>query len=145
MNGHETVRQIYRQYYADADAAEKRCGPADGLFGFGKKAVDDPCHTAFIESLKTALEAFRQQAPDSAAVREVLLYIYEAPDRHREPVSVYWMLIAAHGLTAELTALLNGADAAALYADYSRRYPRREQFPVQRELVRKLKTAAKQS
>lgn len=142
MNGPEAVRQIYRQYYADADAAEKRRSPADGLFGFGKKAADDPCHTAFYESLKAVLLEFRGQEPDSADVREVLSWIYEAPDTRPEPASVRWMLFAAHGLTAELIGCLNGTDAAALYADYGSRYRRFERFPVQQEVFRRLKKAA---
>ena len=76
MNGADTVRQIYLQYAADADAAERRHSPADGLFGLGKRAADDPCHTACLESLSAALTAFRQENPDSAAVREVLACIY---------------------------------------------------------------------
>ena len=142
MNGADTVRQIYLQYAADADAAERRHSPADGLFGLGKRAADDPCHTAFLESLSAALTAFRQENPDSAAVREVLACIYEAPAAHRQTPAVYWMMIAAHGLTAELTGCLNKEDAAALHSAYGRQYRRWERLPVQREIFRALKRAA---
>ena len=142
MNSAAAVRQLYLQYYADADAAVKKCGPADGLFGLGKKAADDPCHTAFFEALEKALAQFRQEEPDSGAVRALLSFIYEAPDTHREPVSAYWMLIAAHGLTAGLIGSLCREDAAALYDDYRSRYRRWERLPVQKDILQMLKQAA---
>ena len=53
--------------------------------------------------------------PDSAAVprteavkvsRELLDFMYQLPKSHEEPKSIYWMLIAVHGLTAILIPLL---------------------------------------
>lgn len=143
MTGFAEIQTLYLQYLADAASAEKKQKLTDGMFGFGKKAADDPCHSAFYDALKALLETYAGEQPDSADVREVLSFIYQEPLQHREPPSIYWMLIAAHGLTGSLTALLTAEDAAVLYQAYAKNYRCWERLPVQKDIYRKLKQAAK--
>lgn len=142
MNAAETIREIYAQYFAASEQAEQKRKPTDGMFGLGKKPADDPCHTAFYDSLIAAVTELAQQNPDPETVREILAYIYGLPEANREPVSVYWMLIAAHGTTDALIPMLTPQDAASLYADYDKRFRRRERMPVQKNILRVLKKAS---
>ena len=140
----DEVRNLYAKYLEEALSAEKKQKLTDGMFGFGKKAADDPCHSAFYEALKALLEAYAGETPDSGCVSEILSFIYQEPLHHREPPSIYWMLIAAHGLTSSLTETLSAKDAAALYEAYSKNYSRWELLPVQKDIYRRLKKIAKQ-
>ena len=126
------ILKIYDSYFEKALAAEKNRKPTDGMFGIGKKPGDDPCHTEFAAS-----------APDSAAVSELLAYMYGIPKEHQDPKSVYWMLIAVHGLTAELIPRLGRDEAAVLYREYGAAYRRWERLPVQQQVYRALAQAAK--
>lgn len=136
------IRKIYDSYLEKAFAAEENRKPTDGMFGIGKKPGDDPCHAEFAAELETALKHCREEAPDSAEVRELLDYMYQQPKSHEEPKSIYWMLIAVHGLTAILIPLLGQPDAAELKKSYTAAYKRRERLPVQQQILRALEQAA---
>ena len=142
-NETDRIRVIYADYLAAAKLAEEKQKPTDGIFGMGKKAADDPCHTAFIDTLKTALDEIAQQKPDSGTVREILSYICRMPLEYPSPVSIYWMLIAAQGLTKDLIPFLSQTDAAALADEFGKQYGRWERLPVQKELFRALQKASK--
>ena len=58
---------------------------------------------------------------------------------HPEPLSVFWMLNAVHGLTADLIPLLDPDDATLLRGQYDRDFPRRERLPVQKKVYEALK------
>ncbi len=137
------IRKIYDTYLEKAMAAEKNRKPTDGMFGIGKKPGDDPCHAEFADALEAALKEYAASAPDSAAVRELLSFMYTVPKRHEDPKSIYWMLIAVHGLTAELIPQLESADAAALHREYGAAFRRWERLPVQQQIFRALAQAAK--
>lgn len=137
------IREIYTEYLEAAALAEQKQKPTDGMFGIGKKAADDPCHTAFIDSLKAALEAYAQQSPASEETASILRYIYRMPLEHRSPVSIYWMLIAAHSLTEELIPFLSETDASALFSEYSGDFRRWERLPNQKKICRLLQKSAK--
>ena len=137
------ILKIYDSYFEKALAAEKNRKPTDGMFGIGKKPGDDPCHTEFAEVLEAALKEFAASAPDSAAVSELLAYMYGIPKEHQDPKSVYWMLIAVHGLTAELIPRLGKDEAEVLYREYGAAYRRWERLPVQQQIYRALAQAAK--
>ena len=67
--------------------------------------------------------------------------VFDAPRKHPEPKSAYWMLVAVQGLTRVLIPGLSKEDAAALAARYAEDYPRRERLPAQDELLTLLQTA----
>ena len=137
------IRKIYDTYLEKALTAEKNRKPTDGMFGIGKKPGDDPCHAEFADALEAALKEYAASAPDPAAVRELLSFMYMRPKSHEDPKSIYWMLIAVHGLTAELIPLLGRADAAALQKEYGAAFRRWERLPVQQQVFRALTQAAK--
>ncbi len=139
----EQVQHLYSTYLEKALEVEKKTPFAAGLFGMGKKASDDPCHDQFIQDLTALMAQFREESVESAALREALSYIFQAPAQHQEPASVYWMLIAAHSTTPEIIPLLNREDAAALYAQYDSAYKRRERMPVQTQVIKQLGKAMK--
>ena len=143
MTGKNEIEQLYQRYLEQAVRAEQDRRPGDGLFGIGKKPADDPCHTQFIEALQTAMQEYAAQEPDPAELREILSFVFRIPTEHREPASAYWMLLAAHGTVRSLIPLLAPADAAALSEGYGKLYRRWERLPVQQDVFKALRQAAK--
>ena len=142
-NGPEEIRILYREYLALAERLERERKPADGLCGKGREPADDPCHDRFADDLEAALSGFASGSPEPEAVREVLAFIYRAPKEHPEPLSIFWMLKAVHGLTADLIPLLGPDDAVLLCTQYDQDYPRRERLPVQKKVYEALKKASR--
>ncbi len=128
------LQALYKDYIEKALAAEKNRKPADGLFGFGKKAADDPCHEQFSESVETELKAFAETSPDSAEVRCVLEFMFQTPTAHQEPVSIYWMLEAVQGFAIPLIEKLSPQDAKRLKELYGSLYPRLQRLPIQNQV-----------
>ena len=120
----ESLKELYGEYLEKAFEVERNRKPGEGIFGFGKKPSDDPCHQRFLADLKDWLERFDGEEPDSASVREVLRVIFHAPKENSEPTSAYWILIAAQSLTKELIPRLSRTDADALSAEYAAEYNR---------------------
>lgn len=143
MSAYDDLRALYEAYIAKAEQLERDRKPGDGLFGFGKKTADDPCHEQFAADLEALLHAILAQAPSSDEVSRILAYIYRAPSEHPEPKTVYWMLRAVHGLTVELAGRLAPQDAKALRDTYAKEYPRRERFPAQKNVLAALDKARK--
>ena len=139
------IRKIYDDYLEKALNAEKNRKPTDGMFGIGKKPGDDPCHAEFAAQLEAALKEYAAEAPEPSSVRELLSYMYTLPKSHEDPKSIYWMLIAVHGLTSVLIPLLGKANAAALKKEYGAAFRRWERLPVQQQIYRALAQAAKET
>ena len=134
--------RLLEDYLADCEKLERARKPTE-MFGLKFGAPTDPRHDRFLEDMGDFLGDFAAEGPDSAAVRELLESLYSLPLRHPEPKSAYWMLVAVQGLTRELIPRLGREDAAALLKAYESAWPRRLRLPVQTELVRLLRTAAK--
>lgn len=134
---------LYRNYVETVARLERERKPGEGIFGFKGGPKDHPCHEQFAQDLTGLLEAFRTEQPDSASVKEALQQIYRAPRAEGVPQTAYWMLLAVHGLTENLTELLTEEDAAELLAEYTAAYPKREWFPAQKQLVKKLKARSR--
>ena len=136
---------LYEAYFEQVRAAEKRLKPADGLFGMGERLANAPCHDAFWEALRAFLDGMDVKE-DPGQAYQALDFIYRAPfaypDVHQ---SVYWMLLAVHGLTQPLIARLRPEDAQAMYLWYQKAYPRRERLPVQNQVLEALKRQGKRA
>ena len=140
----DSLQALYDAYLNEAIQVEKNRKPGEGIFGIGKKPSDDPCHDRFAANLKEWLEAFGEEEPDSAAIREVLSLIYQAPKKYPEPKSSFWMLIAVQSLTTGLIPRLSEADARALVGEFAGLYKRWERLPVQKQILDALNRAEKQ-
>jgi hypothetical protein len=132
------IKNLYDEYIAKAEKLESERKPADGLFGMGKKTADDPCHEQFANDLEAMIKSFAESKPDSGKVYEVMEYIYRMSDEHKEPLTVYWMLNAVHGLTLEMMELLGKDDAEKLYGQYRKTVPRWKRLPVQKKVCSEL-------
>ncbi|MCR5089506.1 MAG: hypothetical protein K6C08_08350 [Oscillospiraceae bacterium] len=133
----------YETYLEQALTAERNRKPGEGLFGFGKKPADDPCHDRFVADLEAMLTEFGETAPSSEETAGVLRRMYEAPRINREPQSAYWVLLAVQKLTLPLIERLDSEDTAKLLEYYRKAYPRRERLPVQDQILAALKKQKK--
>ena len=141
----DNLQALYDGYLKEAIQVEKNRKPGEGIFGIGKKPSDDPCHDRFASNLKEWLEAFGEEGPDSAEIREVLSLIYRAPKKYPDPKSSFWMLIAVQSLTLGLIPRLSESDARALVGEFAGLYKRWERLPVQKQILDALIRAEKQN
>lgn len=141
--GLEELRRLYEEYIVEAREARAKLKYFEGVFGFGRKSSDDPCHSRFMEAFEELMNAVAAEGLDSAELREMLAYIYRAPAENREPQAVYWMFMAVHGLTLELAGQLSREDAEALWSEYRKVYPRWERLPAQKKVLSALDAARK--
>ena len=144
MRSLEEIRQLYADYLEQVRQAEQSRKPLEGYLGFGRRLGTEPCHSAFAQALEALLGEIAQSAISSGETREMLEYIYRAPQEHRKPLAVYWMLIAVHGSTIRLINRLDRADAQALWTEYKRCYQRGDRLPVQKQVLAALKKACSQ-
>ncbi len=140
-HGLEAIRQLYEAYLEQVRQAEQTRRPFDGYMGFGPKLGGAPCHGQFARDLEALLQDLVRQEPDSAQAREMLELIYRAPQQHREPRAVYWMLLAVHALTAELIGRLDAEDAQTLLEEYKGLYGQRGLPPAQKKVLAALKAS----
>ena len=141
----DSLQALYDGYLKkDAIQVEKNRKPGEGIFGIGKRPSDDPCHDRFAANLKEWLEAFGEEKPDSAEIREVLSLIYRAPKKYPDPKSSFWMLIAVQSLTLGLIPRLSESDARSLVGEFAGLYKRWERLPVQKQILDALIRAEKQ-
>ena len=140
----QQLTALYESYLDEARKVELSRKPGEGIFGIGKRPSDDPCHDRFAANLKEWLEAFGEEAPDSAAIREVLSLVYKAPKKYPDPKSSFWMLIAVQSLTLGLIPRLSESDARALVGEFGGLYKRWERLPVQRQILDALIKTEKQ-
>ena len=133
------LEALYDAYLTTVEGLERNRKFGEGMFGFRGGPADNPCHDRFAEDLRALLGDFAAAEPDSADIRTMLAWVYEAPKRGAVPKSAYWMLIAVQALTKELIGGLSAEDARSLAARFEELYPRHERLPVQIELIRLLR------
>ena len=136
------MERLTEDYLADADKQERSRKPNE-LFGLKFGPSDDPLHERFAKDLAELMKDFAAGEPDSAALRAVLEKLFDAAKTYPEPRSAHWMLVAVQGLSKALIPGLSREDAAALAKDYEAAWPRRSRLPVQDDVLKLLKKAAK--
>ena len=139
----DKFREIMDQYEASLQALDSRSRPGDGIFGFGRKKADDPCHDAMdqaVEALLARLAADPEAAPEAPGLLRLLL---EAESARPWPDHARWMLMASqrHGML--LVPLLSPRDAAEIAARYAALYSRFDRFPAQQALLKALNASAR--
>lgn len=135
------IMDICDGYIQQAEKLEKEKKPTDGLFGMGKKPADDPCHDKFASDMEKALDELAKEEHPSGEIKDILSYIYHLPAEHRQPMSIFWMLCAVHGLTLALTDKLSPEDKTVLCTQYGTDFKRWERLPAQEQVYKKLKKA----
>ena len=138
------LRERYAAYLQEVGKLEADRKFGEGIFGLKGGPGDDPCHERFAESLRAFYEDFASQKPDSSSVKELMKYACTVPLEHTQLRTAYWMLLAVQGLTQPLIRHLQPEDAGLLADLYEKSYRRFERLPVQRQVIKALKTAAKQ-
>ena len=137
--GMDEIRRLYAAYLEQVRQAELSLKGMSGYMGFGPKLGDAPCHSQFAQDMEALLKDIAGRAPGSGHVREMLAYIYRAPQEHQKPLAAYWMLIAVQGLTIELIDRLDKADALALLGEYKKLYRWGERLPAQKKVLAALR------
>ena len=145
FTGLAEIRQLYADYLEQVRQAELSRKPLEGYMGFGRRLGNDPCHGEFAKALEDLLGDIAGRWPDSGETRAMLEYIYRAPMEHREPLAVYWMLIAVHGPTIQLLDRLNREDLLEIWTEYKKLYQRGDRLPVQKKVLAALRSRARHS
>ncbi len=135
------VRALYEQYLAKTEQLERDRKLGEGLLGFGGGPKDDPCHERFAKDLEALLGQILAREPASGEVRELLEYIYRAPQVYPQPLTAYWTFQAVQGMTAPLAARLDPADAQAVRDEYVKTYKRWERLPAHKKALAALDEA----
>ncbi len=135
----DELKRLYEDYLKNVQTAAAEMRPGDGLFGFGRKLSDDPCHDAFIATMEQYLDRISVDAVPEK-VYEVLSFIYKAPITYQNvDISVFGMMQAIHGLTLPLIPCLSSQDASILKSWYESVYSNGERLPVQNQVLNALK------
>ena len=157
-----------RSIYDDSRYAE-RCGPVDilkqlqahyekydetavrvkaeakgmgGIWGMGYDPKNHPAHLEFYNGVAGIVAEFLSGCPDSAATAEAAKYILAAADLRRKEES-YWFSYAAQSHVIAMIPYMTAGDCKALADWYDTRYTKLERMPLQRDLYKKLRKAAK--
>ena len=134
----EKLREIYGAYIEKTVQLHNDRKLFQGVFGFGGRLGDDPCHAQFAEDVAAAVAEIT--AEEAYAALELVL---KTPEEHKHNELAYWMLLAVHGKVLGIVEKLSPEEASGLLAWYEKQYPKRMRLPVQKDLAKQLKAAAK--
>ena len=140
----ERIEAAYRVFLGGMEEYRRTRRAIDGLLGFGGSGVR--CQDDFVSELKSAVEEYTVSSPDSSDAYDTLLFMISRANeynKHNKKDEAYWMLLATHALALPLVELIKPADAGSLSELFEEIYPKRERFPVQKEMLKALKRHAK--
>ena len=139
----DMLKQLYADYLEQARSLERNRRLGEGLFGFGRRPADDPCHEQFVKAVYETVQTLAEEQ-DTATVAEAIRWICDAPLTFPdEPPSIYWVLMAAHGGMLAGIPSLSAQDAKDLYDHYDATWPKDKRMPLQQQVHKALKKAAK--
>lgn len=136
------LKTLYTDYAAAVAEVRKKARLFDGLFGLGKDPRNDPCHDAFFQAVGKWVEDFLAAGPEQAQLMEAALCILETPKAY-DGQECYWFMFAAHGHLKPMVGMLSGENCAILASRMEALYSKRDRMPLQKELLKTLKAAAK--
>lgn len=136
------LKEYYEKYDAKALKVKQETKGFGGILGMGEDPRNHPCHVEFYEGVEQMVREFLASGPVSAEVAAAARFILEAANVRREAQS-YWFTYAAQGHVIPMIPYMNAADCKALADWYDGVYTKLERMPIQRELYKKLRKAAK--
>lgn len=142
MEGTADLRAIYADYLHQVEALLAQAKPGDGLLGMGNAPQHAPCHEQFDQQVEAfvRVHAAELMPADAAAVVELLL---RGEKEAHAPDCAAWMLIAVQRHSMGLIPRLPREEAKRLLAWYTEAYPTFHRLPIQKKIIRLLKTRAR--
>ena len=138
----EALQQLYTDYLAEVVEVRRNAPRFAGIFGLGEDPRKHPCHTIFYNNVEKWVEEFLAAKPSRDAALETAWFFLEAPKKHEETES-YWFMYVCIGFIRKLIPYLTAADCKALAERFNALYPRRDRMPVQQETFKMLQKASK--
>jgi len=129
------LQDIYEAYARKLAQAHKKSSIFAGLLGQGSMndARNDPCNKAFYENVSAWVLGYAASVPEEQEVLAVCRFILEAA-RLSTGKPTHWYHLVAQAHIKPLIPLLSGESCRILLEQYLKWYPKRKQFPIQREI-----------
>ena len=138
MSGYlERFSGILERYTEAFNEAEKKRKPGSGLFGFGQRPGDYPCH----EEMDRQVAELTAEAAEEAGTAEtaaLVKAILAAEQERKWPEAARLAVLAQQRHVMPLIPKLSAADREAIRTWYEEAYPRRKRLPIQKQLVKQM-------
>ena len=138
----QTIAIIYDNYTEEmSKAASEEARHFGGLSRMivGKRSRSDDLLPAFDSRLEAELNSLFGQQSDSAEIRELADLMIEKVSENWDEPRLKYSFLAVQRHLIPLFSCLNSEDAAYLHQKFEAVIRRQERFPVQKELIKKLK------
>jgi len=142
----QTISIIYDNYTEEmSKAASEEARHLGGLSRMivGKRSSSDDLLPAFDSRLEAELNSLFGQQTDSPEIRELADFMLDKVSENWDEPKLKYSFLAVQRHLLLLFNCLNSTDAAYLYKKFEAVIPRQERFPVQKNLIAKLKEQAK--
>ena len=141
MKASEEFQSILSAYQEDLNALAKSLRPGDGVFGFGRKPGEDPCHERFDEQVSELAKTWAQPDRERDEAAELTRGMLRCDGELTLPVYAQGMLIAIQRHTLSLIPRLTEEEAREIRLWYEKQYPFYRRVPIQKDVLRALKSA----
>ena len=138
----QTITTLYDNYIEEMSAAlSEEARHLGGLSRMivGKRGKSDELLPAFDSRLEAELNRLFEEKPDSGEVRELIDFMLCQVSESKDEPRLKYSFMAVQRHLAPLISLLSSEDAAYLHKRFEAVIRRQERFPVQKELIKKLK------
>lgn len=138
----DTLQELYQKYDETAARIRAEAPKFSGLWGMGADPKNHPAHLEFYNGVAAWVEEFLASGPDPKAAADAARIMLGAANQRRKEES-YWYTYAAQSHVIPLIPYMDAADCKELADWYDTLYTKLERMPIQRELYKKLRKAAK--
>ena len=145
MKASEEFQAILSDYREDLILLDNSLRPGDGVFGFGRVPGDDPCHARFDARAADLAESWAQPDKERDGAAELVRAMLCCDRELSLPVYAQGMLVAIQRHVLPLIPRLTGAEAGEIRSWYEKQYPFYRRMPVQKDVLRALKSAETRS
>jgi hypothetical protein len=138
----QTITTIYDNYIEEMSAAlseeARHLGGLSRMIS-GKRGKSDELLPTFDSRLEAELNRLFSEQPDSGEVRELADYMLSQISESKDEPRLKYSFMAVQRHLAPLICYLNQEDADYLFKKSETVIRRQERFPVQKDLMKKLK------